>query len=162
MSGATLFAGSEIKQGKFGDYSDQIWDDVKDAEEIKAAIRDSPTRAVDNLVISAASGSLQTALIVGPLIYGSGQGPINQRSIQAPEIAKAVLNDGSGFRFNAGLNRWSTIHIGDLGELLTKLVASAITQAAGSSVADLWNDQGFYLPDNGAVVSPSTQHLFRH
>lgn len=71
--------------------------------------------------------------------------------MQAPDIARSILQDGRGFRFNAGLNRWSTIHVGDLGEVVNVLVQAA--SADKSASPDLWNGQGIYLPATGIVVS---------
>lgn len=82
MSGATLFAGPEIKAGRFGEHSDEVWDDVPDTQKIKLTIRDSPTQEVENLLLSSSSQILHTALVVGPMLYGSGSGPCNRRSIQ--------------------------------------------------------------------------------
>ena len=56
------------------------------------------------------------------MVYGPGSGPLHKRSIQGPDMARSILKDGHGFRFNAGLNRWSTIQVGDLGEVVNRLV----------------------------------------
>lgn len=85
------------------------------------------------------------------MIYGLGNGPVNKRSMQAPDIARSILKDGHGFRFNAGLNRWSTIHVGDMAEVVNKLVEAASTDKSTSP--DVWNDQGIYLPTTGIAVS---------
>ena len=151
MSGGTLVAGPEIQEKRYGEYSDEVWDDIRDVVKIKSMIQDSPSREVERLLLSSSSESIRTALIVGPMIYGLGNGPCNRRSIQAPEIAKAILKDGRGFRFNAGLNRWSTIHVSDLGDLLNRLVQSAST---GDAVDEhLWNVESVYFPATGIVVS---------
>ena len=71
--------------------------------------------------------------------------------MQGPDIARSILRDGRGFQINAGLNRWSTIHIGDLGEVVNELVKAASLDKSASS--DLWNDQGIYLPATDIVVS---------
>ena len=85
------------------------------------------------------------------MIYGSGNGACSKRSMQAPDMARSILKDGHGFRLNAGLNRWSTIHIGDLGEVVKKLVEAA--SADESTSAELWKDYGIYLPATGIAVS---------
>ena len=85
------------------------------------------------------------------MIYGSGQGLGNKRSMQGPGIARSILKDGRGFRINAGLNRWSTIHIGDIGEVVNGLFKVAARDNSASH--DLWNDQGIYLPATDIVVS---------
>ena len=150
ISGASLFAGDEIKARRFGEHSDEVWDDVRDLEKIKSTIRDSPAREVERLLLSATE-KVQTALIVGPMIYGPGNGAVYKRSMQAPDIARSILKDGQGFRFNAGLNRWSTIHVGDVGEVVNRLVEAACTDKPPST--GLWNDQGIYLPATGIAVS---------
>ena len=43
-SGATLFAGPEIKAGRFGEHSDEVWDNVRDIQKIKLTIRESRGR----------------------------------------------------------------------------------------------------------------------
>ena len=155
ISGATLFAGSEIKQRRFGEYSDEVWDDIRDVEKIHTTIRDSPAREVERLLLSTSSssseGRIHTALLVAPIIYGVGNGPVNKRSIQAPDIARFVLRDGRGFRYLAGLNRWSTIHVGDLADVVGKLVRAAPSESPVSR--ELWNEQGIYLPATGIAVS---------
>ena len=150
ISGATLFAGSEIKAARFGEHSDEVWDDIRDIEKIKSVIRDSPARETERLLLSSSNENIHTALLVGPMIYGSGNGPLNKRSMQAPDITRSILKDRRGFRVNAGLNRWSTIHVGDLGEAVNKLVQAASTERSDSP--GLWNDQSIYLPATGIVV----------
>lgn len=104
---------------------------------------------VENLVISQTSSSVKTALIVGPLIYGVGRGPVNQRSVQAPEIAKATLKLGHGFKLNEGKNIWSNIHVHDLASLVSLLVGAAKDGKDG-----FWNENGVFNVENGELVSP--------
>ena len=66
-------------------------------------------------------------------------------------MARSILKDGHGFRFNAGLNRWSTIQVGDLGEVVNRLVQAASKDKSADH--NLWNDQGVYHPATGVVVS---------
>jgi nucleoside-diphosphate-sugar epimerase len=113
-----------------------------------AAIRNNPKRIVENLVISQAPSSIKTALIVGPLIYGVGRGLIKQRSIQAPEIARATLELGHGFKLNDGKNIWSNIHVHDLASLVSLLVEAAKDDKDG-----FWNEDGIYNVENGELVS---------
>lgn len=147
MSGASMFVIPEVKEGRYGEPPSKVWDDLQGTDDILATIRANPSREVDNYVLSLSASKIRTALIAGPLIYGQGEGPGNQRSIQAPNIAKKTLQDGEGFRLGKGLNRWSNVHIKDLGELFVKLVKSAL---AGNSQG--WNEEGVYLPANGDMV----------
>ena len=106
---------------------------------------------MERVLLSSSSENVQTALVVGPMIYGLGNGLFNKSSMQGPSIARSILRDGRGFRINSGRNRWSTIHVGDLGEVVNELVKAASTDKSASP--DCWNDQGIYLPATDIVVS---------
>jgi hypothetical protein len=148
ISGATIYAADEIASGLFGKATGDIYDDLKDQNSILAAIQKNPKRVVENLVISQAPSSVKTALIVGPLIYGAGRGPVNQRSVQAPEIAKATLKLGHGFKLNEGKNIWNNIHVHDLASLVSLLV-----EAANEGKGGFWNEDGIFNVENGELVS---------
>lgn len=124
-----------------------MYDDFEDVSEILSVISSSPNRTVDNLVVSQDPSKIKTALLISPLIYGTGRGPGNQRSIQAPEIARVSLKNREGFKLEAGKNSWSNIHVHDLGDLCLKLVETAISKKHG-----LWNKEGIYCPENGLMV----------
>jgi nucleoside-diphosphate-sugar epimerase len=95
---------------------------------------------------------VKTALVVGPLIYGVGRGPVNQRSVQAPEIAKATLTLGHGFKLNEGKNIWSNIHVHDLANLVSLLV-----EAAQDGKEGIWNSDGIFNVENGELVGVNVQ-----
>ncbi|KAF2009725.1 NAD(P)-binding protein [Aaosphaeria arxii CBS 175.79] len=147
ISGATLLAIDEIKNARFGFESDKVYDDIRDIKEILSTIKNNPSRDVDNLVAGQDSSKVKTALIVGPHIYGKGRGPGNQRSVQAPEIARVTLQLKEGFRLNEGKNSWSYIHVHDLSDLFASLV-----DAAAETKPGLWNDEGIYTPENGSLT----------
>ncbi|OAL50971.1 NAD(P)-binding protein [Pyrenochaeta sp. DS3sAY3a] len=146
ISGATLFAGEEISSGRFGYPSEAVYNDVKNQSKILSIIRNNAKRVVENTVLAQKPESVRTALIVGPLIYGPGRGPVGQRSIQAPEIAKATLQLGHGFKLNDGENIWSNIHVQDLSNLVSLLVEAAIEGKDG-----MWNEDGIYNVENGEL-----------
>lgn len=148
ISGATVYAADEIASGRFGSATDDVYDDLKDQKSILSAIRDNAKRIVENLVISQVPSSVKTALIVGPLIYGVGRGPVNQRSVQAPEIARATLKLGHGFKLNEGSNIWSNVHVHDLANLVSLLVVAAKDGKDG-----FWNEDGVFNVENGELVS---------
>jgi hypothetical protein len=147
ISGATVYAADEISSGRFGNATDDTYDDLKDQKQILSAIQKNPKRVVENLVISQTPSSVKTALIVGPLIYGVGRGPVNQRSVQAPEIAKATLKLGHGFKLNEGKNIWSNIHVHDLANLVSLLIGAAKDGRDG-----FWNEDGVFNVENGELV----------
>jgi hypothetical protein len=151
ISGATVYATDEISSGHFGRATDAIYDDLKDQKKILSAIQQNPKRVVENLVISQDPSGVKTALIVGPLIYGVGRGPISQRSVQAPEIAKTTMKLGHGFKLNEGKNIWSNIHVHDLANLVSLLVGAAKEGKDG-----FWNEDGVFNVENGELVSSHT------
>ncbi|KAL4865531.1 hypothetical protein BDV12DRAFT_174500 [Aspergillus spectabilis] len=147
ISGATMVAAEEIKAGRYGHVSDKIYDDIVDIEAVRSLIRANPARAVDNLILAQDHAVIRTALIAGPCIHGVGTGPVNKRSIQAPEIARNTLQGKKGFRLGKGENVWGYIHIADLGGLFAALLGAAI-----QGRSDVWNENGLYFPENGKVV----------
>ncbi|KAJ4356107.1 uncharacterized protein N0V89_004135 [Didymosphaeria variabile] len=147
ISGATLLAADEIKDGRFGFATDKSYDDVKDIKDIHSIITANPKRLVDNLVL--VQDKINTALIVGPHIYGLGRGPSHTRSVQAPEIARATLKLKEGFRLGEGKNRWSNIHVNDLSDLVASLVEAA---AEGETADGQWGKDGIYFPENGNMT----------
>lgn len=148
ISGATMVAATEIKEGRYGEASDKSYDDIRDDESVRSLIKANPARAVDNLVIAQEESVVRTALIAGPCIHGKGDGPVNQRSIQAPEIARVTLERKKGFRLGQGQSIWGNVHIHDLGRLFVALLEAAL---AGDG--QVWNQNGLYFPENGKLVS---------
>jgi hypothetical protein len=149
VTGATCFATEEIASGRFGYASDAIYDDVKDQANILSTLRNNSKRVVENTLLSQPPSTVKTALIIGPMIYGVGRGPVHQRSVQAPEIAKATMSLGHGFKLNNGQNIWSNIHVQDIAGLVQSLVYAGIQRKEG-----LWNDDGVYNVANDEMVRP--------
>lgn len=147
ISGATLLAANEIAEGTFGQKTTKVYDDMKDIDEIHSIITRNPKRVVDNLIVTQDPSKVKAALIIGPHIYGGGRGPLNNRSVQAPEITRATFELNEGFRLNAGKNNWSNVHVHDLSDLIVSLV-----DAAAEGKPDLWNKDGIYFPENGNMV----------
>jgi len=143
-----MVAAAEIKEGRYGETSDKSYDDIRDIEKVRSLITANPARSVDNLVIAQGKDVARTALIAGPCIHGVGQGPVNQRSIQAPEIARVTLERKKGIRLGKGLNIWSNVHVSALGHLFIALLDAAVE---GND--EVWNDNGIYFPENGQLVS---------
>ncbi|KAJ4993813.1 hypothetical protein SVAN01_00867 [Stagonosporopsis vannaccii] len=147
ISGATIYATDEIGSGRFGKATDDTYDDIKDHKKVLSAIQNNSKRVVENLVLSQEPSSIKTAIIVGPLIYGAARGPVNQRSVQAPEIAKATLQLGHGLKLNEGKNIWSNIHVHDLSALV-----SLLARAAKEGKDGFWNQDGIFNVQNGELA----------
>lgn len=142
-----MFSGPDMKAGTYGEAGGKTYDDLYDVKEVIDIIKASPARVVDNLVLAQDPSVVKTAVIPGPMFYGLGQGPVNVRSIQGPELAKYTLENGASFVVGKGDSTWSNIHIRDLGNLFTLLF-----KAAGEGTGS-WNENGLYFPENGAIVS---------
>ncbi|PYH83140.1 NAD(P)-binding protein [Aspergillus uvarum CBS 121591] len=151
ISGASLLSGPEIARGSYGQARAQDHNDLQGISEIRNIISSSPKRAVDQLLLNLSSKqpNVRIAIVYGPLIYGLGRGPINQRSIQLPDLAKATLQLGHGFQVGRGLSCWSNIHISDLSDLIVRLVQKAEDPQGGDPW--LWNENGVYFAENGKM-----------
>ncbi|GJN71454.1 hypothetical protein PLICBS_005519 [Purpureocillium lilacinum] len=147
VSGATAVSAAELadKSRIPGSPSDAIWDDLDGVADIRDTIQKHPSRAVDDYMLSVAQDTPQvnTAILFPPIIFGTGHGPINQRSIQIPRLAKATLEQKTGLVVGKGENRWGSVHIRDLGRLVLKLVERATEP--GQYDEQLWNDNGLYM-----------------
>ena len=106
-------------------------------------------RVVDKIVLatSAQNPNVKTAIVCPPTIYGPGRGPDNQRSHQAYYAALDILKRKGGFLAGKGKNIWHMVHVQDLSDLYLKLGESAISGGAAT-----WNEQGYYLAENGSFV----------
>lgn len=154
ISGASALAAAELadKNRIPGSPSSIVFDDLDGVTAIHDVIKKHPNRAVDNYVLAVAENShhIHTALVIPPIIYGKGEGPVSQRSMQIPELAKATLQRRRGFQVGKGENRWSNVHIQDLGQLFVALVRAALSEKPG---ADIWDLNGVYLTGSGETVS---------
>lgn len=144
--------------GTFGDASDKLFDDVNDADELRDIIRkNATTRVVDDYVLQVKGP--KTALVFPPIIYGQGKGPVNQRSIQIPELSRVAIQTRQTIQVGKGESTWSNIHVADLSNVFVKLVEKALKGEEG----DLWNQNGLYLVGNvGLLVSfPGELAIYR-
>ncbi|KAK6205783.1 hypothetical protein LQW54_008267 [Pestalotiopsis sp. IQ-011] len=152
VSGASALAVAEFTSPSFspGSASSEVIDDIEDASKFIKLLREHKVRAVDNYILDVGSqeSSIETALVFPPIIYGVGEGVVNQRSVQVPDLARVTLEKGYGVRVGLGLSRWGNVHIRDLGRLFGALV-EATAKPKGDS--KLWNDDGIYLTGVGEM-----------
>ncbi|CAH0044369.1 unnamed protein product, partial [Clonostachys solani] len=157
MSGGAAVVSNEVADPNWepGTGSDIIWDDLDDIASIKSIIKSNPTRVVDNYMMSVAQSSsyIQTAVVYPPVIYGLGRGPVNQRSVQIPDLVEASLKRRRAFRLGPGLNRWGNIHIRDLSEMILRLIEKAVE---GNQDTNVWGKDGIYLTGVGELLLPDT------
>ncbi|KAI1256436.1 hypothetical protein MGN70_001560 [Eutypa lata] len=152
ISGASGLAAPELASSSFvpGSASSDIYDDLSGIDDIRALVRAYPSRAVDNYIldVAARNPSIKTALVWPPVIYGTGEGPGNQRSIQVPTLARVAVERGHPVKVGEGLNRWNNIHVGDLGRLIGSLADAAL---GGDQRQELWGYNGIYLSAAGEM-----------
>lgn len=85
-----------------------------------------PHRLVDNSVLAAAITEVKTAIVCPSLIYGRGRGPGNQRSIQAYELSRLILERKKGFTIGREDYMWFNVHVYDLSRLYLSLLEAAV------------------------------------
>jgi nucleoside-diphosphate-sugar epimerase len=111
---------------------------------------------MDNYILDVqkTTPSVRTALVLAPMIYGKGEGPIKQSSIQLPSLARVTLNRGHVVRAGPGKNYWGNVHIADVGRLFAQLAE----QAEKGVQDNLWGNSGIYLASMHEMVSANV-HL---
>ncbi|KAJ5753481.1 uncharacterized protein N7511_007634 [Penicillium nucicola] len=146
ITGASVLACPEIDNNSYGEPSDQIFDDLDNAEALRDFIRSYRTRRpVENYILDLGTDGPKTAIIFPPIIYGAGEGPVNQRSIQIPSLSRAALQQRVGLYLGKGLSRWGTVHVSDLGQLFADLAQAGAKATEGP----FWNENGLYFAENG-------------
>ncbi|KAK0664370.1 dTDP-glucose 4 [Lasiodiplodia hormozganensis] len=151
ISGATVLACGEIASKTFGEPSDKVYHDLESGE-IWAQVKKYPSRAVDNYIHDVATqdaGTVNTALLVGPIIFGAGRGPGNRRSIQIPELARTAIERRRAWQVGRGLSVWDHVHVQDLSGITLRLVERAV---GGGDQSGLWGEDGVYFAGVGHLV----------
>jgi nucleoside-diphosphate-sugar epimerase len=150
-SGTGLMGFEDHERKTYGEYVDTTYDDWEGLPKILSLPEHYLHNDVNKIVLAAAKknpGNVFTAIVCPPTIYGPGRGPDNQRSVQGPDMANAVLKRGKGFQLGEGKNIWTEVHVQDLSEVFLALVAAAL-EGGGKAT---WNDEGFYFTENGEFM----------
>ncbi|CAG8021563.1 unnamed protein product [Penicillium olsonii] len=146
VTGASVLAGPEVDSNSYGEPSDKIFDDLDNVGDLRSIIRAyKDRRVVDNYILDLGSSGPKTAIIFPPIIFGAGKGPVNQRSIQIPSLARSALQQHAGLYLNKGLSRWGVIHVSDLASLFVKLTEHAVN----ATQVPIWNENGLFFAENG-------------
>lgn len=103
---------------------------------------------MDNYILDLGSGGPKTAIIFPPIIFGTGKGPVNQRSVQVPSLARAALLQHVGLYLGRGLSQWGIVHVSELANLFVKLVEHAVNATS----APIWNENGLFFAEKGFEV----------
>jgi nucleoside-diphosphate-sugar epimerase len=146
-SGTGVLLLDHIQKGlDYGVLSPKIFDDWDGIGEVTSLPDEAPHRDVDKIVLAAgaAHSNVKTAIVAPPTIYGVGRGPVNQRSIQVPDLIKATLKEGYGFQVGNGDARWNAVHVHDLSDLYLHL----IEEAANGGGSATWGSEGYYFAES--------------
>ena len=104
----------------FSDKSDNMYEYLKKRQEQE----DLPLRRSDVTIVELGRAlNVPTFILMSPLIYGTGTGYFNQRSIQIPNMVRAAVKAKHAEMVADGAGRWGNIHIEDLASLYEVLIA---------------------------------------
>ncbi|KAJ5986511.1 hypothetical protein N7451_010876 [Penicillium sp. IBT 35674x] len=150
-SGTGILTVEDQRAGTYGIERPKEYNDWEGVSELINLPADAFHRNVDEIIISAGKEnptSVRTAIVCPPTIYGQGRGPVNTKSVQAYLLSAAVIKRGKGFLVGKGENVWHQVHVQDLSNVYLAL-GDAASQGGGKAT---WNDEGYYLAENGSFV----------
>ncbi|KAJ4366810.1 hypothetical protein N0V83_007335 [Neocucurbitaria cava] len=151
-SGTGILSFEDFESGTYGIKREKVYNDWDGIGEVTSIPDVAVHRNVDKLILAASetsAGSIKSAIVCPPCIYGPGRGPDNQRSVQVYDMTKAALNRHKGFVVQEGANIWTEVHVQDLSEVFLALVTAALSPDGGKAT---WNDQGYYFAESGEFV----------
>ncbi|KAH0364825.1 hypothetical protein KCU65_g6478, partial [Aureobasidium melanogenum] len=152
ISGASLLSIPDIQEGRFGEASSKVYDDLDDAIEIRNLINHNPARAVDQNVLDFARTHperVRAAVIFPPIIFGQGRGLGNTKSIQIPSLCRTAIARHQSVYVGRGQACWGNVHIADLSKLAADLIQA---HDQSQHKHDLWNEEGLYFPATGEMT----------
>ena len=115
-----------------------------ETEKLEAIPESQPHRVVDMFLLKNASDTSQLAIIAPCTIYGvasDAHGLSNVNSAQLPTLISHSIRTGKVRQIGKGLNKWSQIHIKDLGRFYATLVTLYLD--------DKPIPTGYLFPENG-------------
>jgi nucleoside-diphosphate-sugar epimerase len=151
-SGTGILTFADSKAGRYGEYSDKVYDDLDAVSELTSLPDDAFHRDVDKIVLEAGiehSDIVKTAVICPPTIYGKGRGPVGTRSRQLPALTKKTLQMKKAPIIGQGKSVWNHVHVHDLSNLYVLLAEAAV---AGKNDRGLWGAEGYYLAEGGEHI----------
>lgn len=147
-SGTGILTSETFEKNAFGDELTLAYDDWDGIKELWSLPDHAVHRPVDKIVQASWSDKVKSAIVCPPTIYGKGRGPDNQSSLQADKSTASMLKHKKGWVIGQGENVWHQVHVHDLSDLFLHLAEAA----ANGGPPATWNDQGYYLAENGEFV----------
>jgi nucleoside-diphosphate-sugar epimerase len=114
-------------------------------------------KGVDDIVFEAGDrGMIDAIIICPPLIWGTGQGVFNQRSLQILGMIKAFLAAGKAYTVGSGANVWTKVHITDISRVFLTVLKAALAGNIPSNPRDRYyfgEADDFVIADVTKVVA---------
>ncbi|KAJ4164373.1 hypothetical protein LMH87_006049 [Akanthomyces muscarius] len=150
LCGTSILTWYDQKHDREGEppLPEQTYHDIDDIKRLVTLPDYAHHRNVDILVQETISDAVKVAILCPPTIYGEGSGPVNRRSIQVPELAKATLKAGYAPVIGKGETEWDNVHIDDLADLFVK-VLDATQNPSKSKNPEIFGLHGYFLASNG-------------
>ncbi|KAI0205383.1 nucleoside-diphosphate-sugar epimerase [Astrocystis sublimbata] len=129
----------------------QKYHDIEDIDRILTLPPHAFHRDCDQIVLSSNQiGGVKTLVVGPPLIYGPGRGPVNQRSIQAYNMAKFTLENGfAPVMSGEGTPEWDNVHVHDLGNFFVLAVEAALDPEKQKN-PEIFGPRGYFFLEHGA------------
>lgn len=150
LCGTSILTWYDQQNGREGEapLPEQTYRDIDDVQRLVTLPDDAHHRNVDILVQDTISDAVKIAILCPPTIYGKGSGPVNTRSVQVPDLAKANLKEGYGLVVGKGEVEWDNVHIDDLADLFVK-VLDATQDPSKNKDPEIFGLNGYFLASNG-------------
>ncbi|KAF8157248.1 hypothetical protein B0H34DRAFT_493076 [Crassisporium funariophilum] len=132
-----------------GQYSEQhVFSDKENIhayEKFRQSIEEYDQRTADLVVVETGREvGVRTYIIMSPLIYGFGNVPFKNQSLQIPWMMRVALQKRQAMVIGNGKGVWNYVHIADLTTLYELILAKLI---AGESIPE--GEKGIYFSQTG-------------
>ncbi|KAH6900010.1 hypothetical protein B0T10DRAFT_13024 [Thelonectria olida] len=150
LSGAGILIWHDLEHKRLGEapVPEQNYNDLAGVDRLLNLPDTAIHRNVDKIVQAASSGSVRTLIISPPTIHGTGSGPVNTRSVQVPNLARATFQLGYAPIIGAGKTEWDNVHIDDLADLFVRFV-DATQDPSKRSNLEIFGLNGYFLARQG-------------
>ncbi|CAK1364715.1 unnamed protein product [Cercospora beticola] len=80
----------------------------------------------------------RVAILLPPIIYGLGTGPLNNLSITVPALYRATIDQGTGVSIGDGKNVYDAVHVRDLADAYLRILREMEGTDPGSGGGPYW------------------------
>ncbi|KAF4967796.1 hypothetical protein FZEAL_10488 [Fusarium zealandicum] len=150
LSGSGILTWYDFEKERFGEppLPEQKYNDIGDIDRLLTLPDSASHRNVDKIVQGASSDAVKIIIVSPPTIYGEGGGPVNQRSIQVPNLILASLKFGHAPVVGAGKTEWDNVHIDDLADMFNRFV-EATQDSSKRDNPEIFGRHAYYFARGG-------------